>query len=536
VPQPETLPRVVDRYELVSVLGSGGFATVYHARHVHTQQDVAVKILHPRDPESDRWLGEARAAAAVQHRNVVRVLDCGRSGDDVFIVMDLVSGPTLAQVLAEQGPMPIGRAVGIAAQLLDGLAVAHARGIVHRDIKPPNVILTRDETGAEVPKILDFGVSKQLTEMSRTLDGTAIGTPGYMAPELFGGARHADTRADVYAIAATLYEMLSGKLPFVAPSYEELVVQVATRRPEPLLQIAPHVPPEIAATVDRGLARDRDARWATAEQFAAALRGALVGITPPSSQPFEATMMAAGVPSPRVPTLPMPDPTTMRTAPPPVVHTADRTEARSRASLGWVVGVAGVAFVAAAGGVIAGWRFLRPSASSAAAPPSTQAVATSPPREDDHSLDPPPEGEPAPLNAAVTAATATTPAAATPPAPATHEHETVAAPTTRGGIEFTFPPRVVGQVRATAVDGLARRVVPQAQRCRPHHGGHAVLARVQLFVQKEGTISIAQPASEPGDEGTARCLATLLKEAAKPATFSPGGGGIVTLEAKLAPR
>src|SRR6185503_3071489 len=108
----------------------------------------------------ERWMVEARAAAAVQHRNVVRVLDCGRAGDEVFIVMDLVTGPTLADVITQQGPLPPHRAAAIAIQLLEGLAAAHARGIVHRDIKPPNVILTRDENGGDLPKILDFGVSK----------------------------------------------------------------------------------------------------------------------------------------------------------------------------------------------------------------------------------------------------------------------------------------------------------------------------------------------------------------------------------------
>ena len=159
VPQPDSLPRVVDRYELLSVLGSGGFATVYRARHVHTQQAVAVKILQQKSGV-DRWLGEARAAAAVQHRNVVRVLDCGQTGDDVFIVMELVEGHTLADEL-NAGPMPVMRAVGIAVQILDGLTAAHARSIVHRDIKPPNILLTRDGDGSDLPKILDFGVSKR---------------------------------------------------------------------------------------------------------------------------------------------------------------------------------------------------------------------------------------------------------------------------------------------------------------------------------------------------------------------------------------
>ncbi len=527
----DSLPRVVDRYELLSVLGSGGFATVYRAQHVHTQQPVAVKILAQRSG-ADRWLTEARAAAAVQHRNVVRVLDCGRSGDDVFIVMDLVSGPTLADVLAQTGALPPQRAIGIAVQILDGLAVAHARSIVHRDIKPPNILLTQDADGSDFPKILDFGVSKQLTEVSSTLDGTAIGTPGYMAPELFGGARYADPRVDIYALAATLYEMLSGKLPFAARTYEELVVQVATTRPAPLLTVAPHVGPEIAAAVDRGLARDREARWQTAEQFASALRGALMGIAPPSSDGFQATLYATNVPmtplSPRVPTLAVPEPSTLRTAPPPVVSTASRNETRSSGALPWVIGILGVALLASVGGALVAWRVLRPSVNApapvavAAATTSTTSVATSPPRENDDAV---PSASPTQTQAAVTPSATSNPKASHPSTPASPL-----------GIAFKFPAETVGQVSATSVDSLSQLVAAKAQRCRPDHGSPPVRARVLFHVHDDGNIALPAPASDPGDVATARCLATFFKETASPKTFNPGGSGIVTVEARLDPR
>ena len=520
MPEPESLPRVIDRYELVSVLGTGGFATVYRGRHVHTHQEVAVKLLHPRD--SDRWLGEARAAAAVQHRNVVRVLDCGKHGDEVFIVMDFVPAPTLADVLAETGPMPTARAVGIAVQILDGLAVAHARGIVHRDIKPPNVLLTRDVDGSDLPKILDFGVSKQLTEISRTLDGTAIGTPGYMAPELFGGARHADARVDVYAVAATLYEMLSGKLPFGAQTYEELVVQVATQRPAPLLQVAPHVPPEVAASVDRGLARDRDARWPTAEAFATALRGALLGIAPPSSNAFTATLEAQ-VMSPPIPTLGVPDPATMRTAPPPPrgPSTASRDEARSRSVLGWVVGAVGLVLAGAAVAVVVTMRTLQPSADHAApgATGATVAPASSP-------------AVAAPIACAIPSASV---AAPTPPS-ATVAVTAAPSPAGGAGIHFTFPPEIVGQLQPSAIDAFARHLVPKAQRCRPASGG-AITTRIQMHFRSDGTIAIAQPAPDsPGNVAAARCLGALMKEDATPNKYKFGESGIATLEATLDPR
>jgi serine/threonine-protein kinase len=534
VQPPESLPRVVDRYELLSVLGSGGFATVYRARHVHTDQAVAVKILHQRSGV-DRWLSEARAAASVQHRNVVRVLDCGQAGDDVFIVMDLVEGHTLADVL-QAGPLPVMTAVGIAVQILDGLSAAHARSIVHRDIKPPNILLTRDTDGSDLPKILDFGVSKQLTEISGTLDGTAIGTPGYMAPELFGGARYADPRVDIYAVAATLYEMLAGKMPFAARTYEELVVQVATTRPVPLHQVAPHVPLTIASSVDRGLARDREARWQTADQFAMALRGGLVGVTSPSSHAFEPTMHApssnpsaplrnsAQTPPPPVPT--PGDPSTLRTAPPPVVSTASRNERKSSGALVWVATLLAVVLAAAGGGALVAWRLMKsqtPQPVAAAAQTSVPIAATAP---DTASA--------TPTTTAMPTATAT----ATTTATATAIGRGTRSLTGGAGVSF-ITLETVGAIKSTEIDDFTAKAIPTAQRCRPPHGSAPALARVKLVgIHDNGEIAIATPAppDQVGDPAAARCIANVLKSVAGPTTLHPsGGGGIVTVEARLDP-
>ncbi len=523
----ESLPRVVDRYELLSVLGSGGFATVYRARHVHTHQAVAVKILAQKR-DVGRFIAEARAAAAVQHRNVVRVLDCGHFEDDVFIVMDLVEGQTLADAL-HTGPFQPQRAVEIAIQILDGLGAAHARGIVHRDIKPPNILLTRDTDGTDLPKILDFGVSKQLTAISGTLDGTAIGTPGYMAPELFGGAKHADARADIYAVAVTLYEMLSGRLPFSAGSYEELIVQVATQRPAPILVVAPHVSPHIAAAVDRGLARDREARWPTAEQFASALRGALLGIAPPSSHQFEATINATAPqlvpPQMTAPShFGAPEPSTLRTAPPPVVNTASRVESRSRGALGWVVGIVAVALLAGAGGAVGVWRWMSMQNSKIAATPLA-AVSVSAPVTESVSASAP--------------ASVSVPVSATASAPEIAAAQTIGAhkshPSSPQGIHFKEP-KVVGTAHVFAVVALEEYVTPKAQRCRPD-GAAPTIAHIDIFIGSEGTINMAHPTpNDPGDPVTSACLAAIFKQSASPATWKPEGSGIATIVATLDPR
>ncbi|CAN5809172.1 hypothetical protein BH09MYX1_BH09MYX1_06620 [soil metagenome] len=322
-PGPEKLPRTVDRYELLAVLGSGAFATVYRARHVHTEQPVAVKVLQRGEGSTEgveRWLAEARAMASVIHPNVVRVLDCGRAATgEAFLVMELDEGTTL-ETLVDRGPLTLAHAVRLACQILDGLAAAHAKGIVHRDVKPANVLVTHDAAGEMVAKLIDFGVSKNVAPafaVAATLPGTAIGTPGYMAPELFGDARNADARVDVYAVAATLFEMLASRLPFSATTYEDLVVQVRTERPPPLATVAPQVPSELAELVDRGLARNRDARWPSAKAFADALRGA---ISVRSVRPeLDATMdgrVGTAAPTPIV-SEPPPAPSTLRSTAPP---------------------------------------------------------------------------------------------------------------------------------------------------------------------------------------------------------------------------
>jgi len=290
----------IDRYAVEALLGTGGFGAVYRARHVHTDVAVALKLLK-RNLGADaqmieRFLREARAAAAIGSEHIVKVTDAGVSPEgQAFLVMELLEGLDLRE-LSQREQLPPTRLILLLLQVLDALAVAHGRGIVHRDMKPANVFVTRrrDERGTErdFVKLLDFGISKMHgdgTGSGLTMTGVAMGTPTYMAPEQFFDARSVDGRADVYSVAVMAYELFSGRLPLDAQSYAELILKVRNEQPLPLLQVAPQVPPPLAQVITVGLAKEAQHRWQSAAEFSQALRSA-VGLPAPGSTPaFVAT-------------------------------------------------------------------------------------------------------------------------------------------------------------------------------------------------------------------------------------------------------
>lgn len=298
--QPGPIGTRIDRYQVLRLLGAGGFGSVYRARHVHTEAEVALKVLkkslNADQSMIERFLREAKAAAAVGSDNIVRVMDAGVAADGTaFLCMELLDGWDLKELISREGPQNPRRLVAIILQALDGLAAAHAKGIVHRDMKPANVFVTRraDESGAErdVVKLLDFGISKMHAAgdvAGLTLTGVAMGTPAYMAPEQFFDARAVDGRADLYSVGAMLYELLGNRLPFEAQSYAELIVKVKTETPAPLASVQPQLPAALCAAVDRGIAKEKADRWATAKEFAQALRAGLgVGAEAPSPRPMD---------------------------------------------------------------------------------------------------------------------------------------------------------------------------------------------------------------------------------------------------------
>jgi serine/threonine-protein kinase len=268
----ETGDILVGRYEVDSLLGRGGMSSVFSGWDRTLGREVAIKVLAAELAEDrvfvERFDREARAAASLSHRNVVAVFDSGVDGGARFIVMEHVSGETLAARMRE-GPMPVEQAVEIALGVLRALGAAHARGIVHRDVKPGNVMLSDN---GQV-KVLDFGIARALAATSLTRASTVIGTAGYLSPEQAEGAA-VDARSDLYGLGCVLYEMLAGRPPFVADSVAALVHQHISRAPDPPSRSRPEVSPALDGAVLRCLAKDPGERYADADALCAALIGA----------------------------------------------------------------------------------------------------------------------------------------------------------------------------------------------------------------------------------------------------------------------
>ena len=256
------------KYTLGERLGVGGFGTVYRATHVALQNPVAVKILHEHLLGSQqavrRFAQEGVSACRVRHPNAVAILDAGTTWDGLpYLVMELLFGPTLQQELERERVIRLARVAEIARPLCAALDAAHREGIVHRDVKPANVMLSRDATGAEVVKVLDFGIAKLLEpspDAPATVDEIA-GTPQYMAPERLLGER-SDGRSDTYSVGVTLYTMLTGALPFTYQSDNVLVqaLQQLRSTPRPLGALRPDLPADLVAAVMAALDREPQQR------------------------------------------------------------------------------------------------------------------------------------------------------------------------------------------------------------------------------------------------------------------------------------
>jgi formylglycine-generating enzyme required for sulfatase activity len=259
------------RYTLVRELGRGGMATVYLGTDVKLGRGVAIKLLAPATRAylgSDRFQREVLLAAQLSHPHIVPLFEADEADGLLFYVMEYVDGESLRQRLSRQGPLSVDDAVRIAAEVGDALQYAHENGVIHRDVKPENILLSRGHA-----LVSDFGIAKLMEERGSsegpalTGAGIAVGTAAYMSPEQAIGDKRIDPRSDVYALAAVLYEMLAGEPPFTGPSAQAIVARVINDPPRPIRTVRPALPVHLERALTRGLAKSPAERQRTARAF-----------------------------------------------------------------------------------------------------------------------------------------------------------------------------------------------------------------------------------------------------------------------------
>ena len=271
----DQLPEKFGRFRVIDELGRGAMGVVYRAHDDMLQRTVAIKTValtgshRERDQHEARFLQEARAAGGLSHPAIVTIYDVGREGDTAFIAMELVEGKDLRELIEEVSLTP-SRSVAIAAAAAEGLHYAHERGIVHRDVKPGNIMVLADGR----VKIMDFGIARLTQSAVKTQTGVLLGSPQYMAPEQIIG-QPLDHRADIFSLGLVLYEMLTGSKPFQGEDIPELTFKVANLPAAPPSHLAPDLPQVIDFIIARALKKRPDERYASAAELAKDLRNAL---------------------------------------------------------------------------------------------------------------------------------------------------------------------------------------------------------------------------------------------------------------------
>ena len=273
-----------DTYELEAEIGRGGMAVVYRARDLRLKRLVAIKVLPPdlafREEVRTRFLREAQTAAQLNHPNIVPIFSVDERAGVVYFVMALVEGESLGGRLARERRPPVNDVTRTLREVADALGYAHARGIVHRDIKPDNILLDA-ATGRAM--VTDFGIARAAEGDSRlTVTGIAVGTPTYMSPEQALGERDVDGRSDQYSLAVVAYQMLTGQPPFAATNTPAMLLKHISEPPAPLSELRPDLPPGLIIAVERGLAKKPADRWPNAYAFRDALTAEVASLPGPA--------------------------------------------------------------------------------------------------------------------------------------------------------------------------------------------------------------------------------------------------------------
>jgi eukaryotic-like serine/threonine-protein kinase len=275
---------IAERYEIEELVGTGGMSSVYRARDQLLERLVALKVLHPHygDDEEyvERFRREARSVAQLSHPHIVTVIDRGEDDGQQFIVFEYIDGENLKQLLARTGPLPTRRALELALEIADALAFAHENGLIHRDVKPQNVLVSRDGDA----KVTDFGIARSLdVEHGVTQTGTVLGTSNYLSPEQASG-KPTTQSTDVYSLGVVVYELLTGDVPFPGDNFVAVAMKHLNEQPPDVLEQRPDVPIRLAAAIDRALEKDPARRFPSMDQFAWELRQCLAELDSPEAE------------------------------------------------------------------------------------------------------------------------------------------------------------------------------------------------------------------------------------------------------------
>ncbi|MEW6563212.1 MAG: serine/threonine-protein kinase [Pseudomonadota bacterium] len=272
------------RYEVVAELGQGAMGVVYKAIDPLIDRVVAIKTINLNQAEDEkeeyegRFYQEAKAAGRLSHPNIVTIYDVGREDHIAYIAMEFLEGRELRDILNDGEPLPLDQVLDIVAQVALGLAYAHENGIVHRDVKPSNIMVTRDGH----VKITDFGIARMASSAVRTQTGMVLGSPKYMSPEQVVG-KELDQRSDIFSLGAMLYEMLTGRSPFDGENVNSILYQVVNAMPTPPNIVNPDLPEMLSFIVAKALAKNVDERYQNAREFADDLRICRKSLSPESA-------------------------------------------------------------------------------------------------------------------------------------------------------------------------------------------------------------------------------------------------------------
>ena len=281
---------IAGRFDLVELIGKGGMSSVYKAHDHLLDRVVAIKILHPHYTQDEeyveRFRREARSVAQLSHQNIVTVIDRGEDGGRQYIVFEYVDGENLKQLVERTGPVPVRDVLVLGLQMGRALAFAHGRGLIHRDVKPQNVLLNSDGQA----KMTDFGIAREVDVQGVTITGTVLGTSEYIAPEQARG-QPVDAQTDVYSLGVVLYELLTGAVPYEGETFVTVALKHVNEPTPSVLARRPDVPPRVALAVERAMAKSPADRFESMDELVDELEACLAELDPGSEQ---ATMIARG--------------------------------------------------------------------------------------------------------------------------------------------------------------------------------------------------------------------------------------------------